>query len=210
MENNQGNEPGTPEPQQNTEPQHTEPTGEDWQSKFEGQRKVNRDLESKLDQARKRLDHMDDVEKQLAALQGKEAEYEKAKQLEDINRQAIANANRRVLKAEVRAAASSKLTDPGDALRYLDLDKFDVGEDGEVDSAAIGEAIDKLLESKPYLGKAESTPNGVRTTPPSGTRDGDNHQGQLTRDDLKRMTPQQIVDAQNKGRLNDLLGVNTK
>lgn len=209
MENNQGNEPGNAEPQNQGEPQQPEPA-EDWQSKFEEQRKVNRDLESKLDQARKRLDHMDDVEKQLAVLQGKEAEYEKAKQVEDINRQAVANANRRVLKAEVRAAASGRLNDPGDALRYLDLDKFEVGEDGEVDSTAIGAAIDQLLETKPYLGKAENTPQGVRTTPPSGTRDGDNHQGQLTRDDLKRMTPQQIVEAQNKGRLNDLLGVKNK
>ena len=203
MVENQNNPEGETLDGQETPPDN----GDDWQSKFEGQRKVNRDLEAKLDDARKRLDRMDEVEKQLAALQGKEAEYEKAKQLEQINAQAIAQANQRVLKAEVRAAASGKLNDPGDALRYLDLTAFEVNEDGEVDSTAIGAAIDQLLASKPYLGKAEMTPKGVSIKPPSGTRDGDDHQGQLTRDDLKNMTPQQIVEAQNKGRLNDLLGV---
>lgn len=201
-----GDQPQT-EPQGQPDAQQQNAGGEDWQSKFEGQRKVNRDLEARLDDARKRLDHMDEVEKQLAALQGKEAEYEKAKQLEQINADAVAKANQRVLKAEVRAAASGKLTDPEDALRYLDLAKFEVGENGEVDSTSIATAIDQLLESKPYLGKAETTPSGVQIKPPSGTRDGDNHKGQLTRDDLKTMTPQQIVEAQNKGQLDDLLGV---
>lgn len=205
MENNNANgdnqqQSQHPDPQQQA-------GGEDWQSKFEGQRKVNRDLETKLDEARKRLDHMDEIERQLAAFQGKEAEYEKAKQAEQINAEAIAKANQRVLKAEIRAAASGKLADPEDALHYLDLSKFEVGENGEVDSTAIGSAIDQLLKSKPYLGKAETTPTGVQTTPPSGTRDGDNHKGQLTRDDLKTMTPQEITQARKEHRLDSLMGI---
>lgn len=52
--------------------------GEDWQSKFEGQRKVNRDLEKKLNEAYAKADKVDELEKQIAALQGKEAEYEAA------------------------------------------------------------------------------------------------------------------------------------
>ena len=122
--------------------------------------------------------------------------------------EALAAANQRILKAEVRAAASGKLTDPADALRYLDLSKFTVTADGGVDTQAIADSIGELLEQKPYLGKAEQAPSGANITPPSGTRDGDRHQGQLTRDDLKTMSPAEIVKAQQDGRLNDLLGAN--
>lgn len=95
--------------------------GEDWQSKFEGQRKVNRDLEKKLNEAYAKADKVDELEKQIAALQGKEAEYEAARKEQAVKDEALAAANQRILKAEVRAAASGKLTDPSDALRYLDL-----------------------------------------------------------------------------------------
>ena len=73
---------------------------------------------------------------------------------------------------------------------------------------AIADSIGELLEQKPYLGKAEQAPSGANITPPSGTRDGDRHQGQLTRDDLKTMSPAEIVKAQQDGRLKDLLGAN--
>ena len=182
--------------------------GEDWQSKFEGQRKVNRDLEKKLNEAYAKADKVDELEKQIAALQGKEAEYEAARKEQAVKDEALAAANQRILKAEVRAAASGKLTDPADALRYLDLSKFTVTADGGVDSQAIANSIGELLEQKPYLGKAEQAPSGANITPPSGTRDGDRHQGQLTRDDLKTMSPAEIVKAQQDGRLKDLLGAN--
>ena len=106
--------------------------GEDWQSKFEGQRKVNRDLEKKLNEAYAKADKVDELEKQIAALQGKEAEYEAARKEQAVKDEALAAANQRILKAEVRAAASGKLTDPADALRYLDLSKFTVTDDGGV------------------------------------------------------------------------------
>lgn len=169
--------------------------GEDWQSKFEGQRKVNRDLEKKLNEAYAKADKVDELEKQIAALQGKEAEYEAARK-------------EQAVKDEALAAANGKLTDPADALRYLDLSKFTVTDDGGVDTQAIADSIGELLEQKPYLGKAEQAPSGANITPPSGTRDGDRHQGQLTRDDLKTMSPAEIVKAQQDGRLKDLLGAN--
>lgn len=139
---------------------------------------------------------------------GKEAEYEAARKEQAVKDEALAAANQRILKAEVRAAASGKLTDPADALRYLDLSKFTVTADGGVDTQAIADSIGELLEQKPYLGKAEQAPSGANITPPSGTRDGDRHQGQLTRDDLKTMSPAEIVKAQQDGRLKDLLGAN--
>jgi hypothetical protein len=64
---------------------------------------------------------------------------------------AIAKANARILRSEVKAAAAGKLADPTDALRLLDLDAFEVGEDGEIDEAEIADAIRDLLKKKPYL-----------------------------------------------------------
>lgn len=65
--------------------------------------------------------------------------------------EALSTANERLLKAEVKAAAAGKLADPDDAVRMLDLDDFDVADDGSVDTKAIKSAIDSLVKDKPYL-----------------------------------------------------------
>lgn len=74
-------------------------------------------------------------------------------------------ANRRITRSEIKAAAGSKLQDPEDAAAMLgDLDRFIVK--GEVDSKAITSAIDELVKAKPYLaaaGKARPLPGGGAT-----------------------------------------------
>ncbi|WP_236024590.1 phage scaffolding protein [Bifidobacterium pluvialisilvae] len=184
------------------------PPETDWQSKYEAQRKVNRDLERKLKEAYGKSDKVDALERQVAELQGKEAEYEAAKKEQSIKDEALQQANQRILKAEIRAAASGRLNDPSDALRYLDLSKFSVSDDGDVDTQAIGTALDGLVKEKPYLGKAGNPTGPQGIIPPSGTRDGDRGAGQLTRDDLKTMKPEAIVKAKSEGRLDDILGIN--
>ncbi len=91
----------------------------------------------------------------LAALQakldGKEAEHKAEQEAQKVKDEALSAANERILKAEVRAAAAAKLQDPKDALLHIDLSPFEVGEDGEVDSSAIAQAIDDLVAAKPYL-----------------------------------------------------------
>lgn len=92
---------------------------------------------------------------ELAALKAKIAgtEAEHAAQLaaQKVKDEALGAANSRILKAEVRAAATGKLADPADALIHLDLSKFEVGEDGEVDAKALTAALDDLIKTKPYL-----------------------------------------------------------
>ncbi|MFJ4794023.1 hypothetical protein [Kitasatospora purpeofusca] len=62
-----------------------------------------------------------------------------------------------LIKAEVRAAAAGRLSDPADALALLDLDKL-TPEKGDPDPAAIKTALDELLTAKPYLApKADPT-----------------------------------------------------
>jgi hypothetical protein len=120
----------------------------------------------------------------------------------EAERKAKAGANARILQAEIRAAAAGKLADPTDAPLYLDLTKFEVGEGGEVDAEEITDAIDDLIKRKPHL--------AAQRTPKFGGSDGGPRNGsrpaQLTEADLKSMTPEQIVKAQEEGRLNDLLG----
>ena len=196
------------EDQSNEGGQQTPPPETDWQSKYEAQRKVNKDLERKLKEAYDKGDKVDELERQVAELQGREAEYEASKKEQSIKDEALSHANQRILKAEIKAAAAGRLNDPSDALRYLDLSDFTVSEDGDVDTQAIGTALDGLVKKKPYLGKAGTLTGPQGIIPPSGTRDGDRGVEQLTRDDLKTMKPDEIVKAKAEGRLDDILGIN--
>ena len=75
--------------------------------------------------------------------------------VDKVRREALAEAtkqaNDRIIRSEVKAAAAGKLADPADALRLLDLSQFEVDGDGEVDEDAINEAISDLIKKKPYL-----------------------------------------------------------
>lgn len=118
---------------------------------------------------------------------------------------ATAAASARILRAEIRAAAKGRLADPKDALTFLDLDQFEVGDDGEIDADEIEDAIDDLIKSKPYL--AAATAKRFQGTGDGGAARKASRPKQLTRDDLKTMTPQQIVKAKAEGRLDDALGM---
>lgn len=96
-----------------------------------------------------------ETNKRLAELEaksaGKEAEFLAAQEAQRVKDDALAVANERILKAEVRAAAAAKLADPQDALRFLDLSEFEVDSEGAVDGAVIAAAIEDLIKTKPYL-----------------------------------------------------------
>ena len=77
--------------------------------------------------------------------------------------EALSVSNARILRAEVKAAAGGVLQDPNDAVRLLDLDEFEVDEDGEVDAKAIEAAVSRLAKDKPYLAagvKPSALPGG--------------------------------------------------
>lgn len=80
--------------------------------------------------------------------------------------EATLEANRRIARSEIKAAAGGKLQDAEDAASFLgDIDRFIVK--GEVDSKAITSAIDELVKAKPYLAaagnKARPLPGGGAT-----------------------------------------------
>ena len=177
----------------------------DWEDKFKGQQKVNRDLEKKL----KTLSDAQKATQEEAELKNKSAE-EQAVELarREAREEATKAANGRLVRAELKAAAKGRLADVSDALLNISIDDFEVSDDGEVDAAALDAAIDDLLTRKPHLAPAKqarfdgSADQGAKagTTP-----------SQLTEADLARMSAagddEGIVKAKAEGRLNNILGI---
>lgn len=89
----------------------------------------------------------------------------------------LTGAKKVVVRATVRALAARDWADPSDAHRFVDLDGFDVSDDGTVDETKVGEALTKVLTDKPYLrvptegrpprGSADSGPRGGRDSKPA-------------------------------------------
>lgn len=153
-----------------------------------------------------------DAEKALKAANDRLAKLEEANQSEadkaiaaakaEGRTEALAEANGRLLHAEIKAAAAGRLQNPDDAIALLDLSDFSPGDDG-FDQQEITSAIDGLLEARPYLAA------GPGATPPPGDPDSGARKsgaGQVTEAELDRMTPEQIEKAMNDGRLDTLLG----
>jgi hypothetical protein len=119
-------------------------------------------------------------------------------------REATLKANARILRSEIKAAAAGKFADPADALAFIDAAQFEVDENGDVDAGEISDAIEELLTRKPHLA-ATARPRF------QGTGDGGAARKaaipQLTRDQLKGMSPEAIRKAKTEGRLNNLLGI---
>ncbi len=136
------------------------------------------------------------------------AEKDGADEAEAVRRNAeqaaLSKANARIIRAEVKAAAAGKLADPADAYKFLDLDQFEVDDDGNVDSEEVAEAIEDLIKSKPYLAAAPA--KRFQGTGDGGAARKAGRPKQLTERDLKTMTPEQIVKAQDAGQLDDYLG----
>jgi hypothetical protein len=104
----------------------------------------------------------------------------------------------------IEAKAARLFADPEDAVALLGrrADEFIDGD--KIDSEEIAEALEGLLKKKPHL--AATAQKRFAGSADGGARKG-SKPDQLTRDDLKKMTPAQIVKAQDEGRLNDLMGV---
>ncbi|RMB81285.1 hypothetical protein [Streptomyces shenzhenensis] len=163
--------------------------------------KGKRALDSMKGKWRAERDKRRELEQRLAQ-QGDADDSDKVRRQAEA--QALAKANTRIVRAEVKAAAAGKLADPADAYKFLDLGQFEVDDDGNVDSDEVAEAIDDLIKSKPYL--AAATAKRFQGTGDGGAARKAPRPKQLSRADLKTMTPEQIVKAKADGRLSNLLG----
>ncbi|MFH9269197.1 hypothetical protein ACH4KN_33840 [Streptomyces sp. NPDC017546] len=140
------------------------------------------------------------LEQQLAEKDGTD-QAEKARR--EAETAALSKANSRILRSELKAAATGKLINPKDALVHIDLDQFEVDEDGQVDEDEVADAIENLLKERPYL--AAATAKRFQGTGDGGAARKAGRPKQLTRADLKSMTPAQIVKAKEDGQLDDML-----
>lgn len=142
------------------------------------------------------------LEDQLAAAA---ADDEAATARREAEQAALGKANARIIRAEVKAAAKGVLADPADAYKFLDLDQFEVDENGDLDSEEVTDAINELIKTKPYLAAAtakrfQGTGDGGAAARKAG------RPKQLTRADLKSMSAEAIDKAREDGRLDDLMG----
>lgn len=124
--------------------------------------KARRAAEKKAADLEARLSKFEEESKseQDKALDAARKEAEKAARTEERSR-----ADRRILSAELKAAAGTRLQNPADAVALLDLDEFTVDDDGEVDAKAIGKALDDLLAERPYLAANGQKPPPVDQGP---------------------------------------------
>ena len=129
--------------------------------------------------------------------------------IDEIREQARTEARTAALKERVvdkiEAKAARAFADSEDAVAILlrTHSPEDFLDDGKLDVEAIQEALDELLEKKPHLAVQDG--KRFKGTPDGGARKAA-RPGQLNRDDLKRMSPQEITKAKAEGRLADLLG----
>jgi hypothetical protein len=79
---------------------------------------------------------------------------------------ALAKANDRILRSEVKAAAKGVLADPADAYKFLDLDSFEVDDDGEVDDRA--SRLRSTTSSRPSPTSPCKTASGSRVAQTAG------------------------------------------
>jgi len=148
------------------------------------------------------------LEAQLAAAQKTPAKDDDAPDPAELREQAKAEARAEVLAEraldKIEAKAAKLFADPEDARALLAGRVDEFVDAGKVDVEAIEEALTELLSKKPHLAAAKAP--RFQGGADGGARKG-SQVSQLTEQDLKRMTPQQIDKARVDGRLNDLLGI---
>jgi hypothetical protein len=111
---------------------------------------------------------------------------------------AVATAAETARKLAIFTAAAGAGADPAKLLDSLTFTSS-VKDIDPSDGAAIAAAITAAVQANPTLKAARAA--GVSGTDFSGSGE----QGQITEEQLARMTPEQIVDAQSKGLLSHLL-----
>lgn len=187
----------TPDTDTATEP---DGLGDPGKKALDAERKARREAEKQLREMRDRIAQMEETQNKTAE---ERAQIEQQRAFE---REALVKANLRIVKAEVRAAAAGELADPADALRFIDLDDFEVDDEGGVDTDAIRGAVADLVKTKPYLA-ARREPR-IEGSADGGAREASRPR-QLTQDDVRRMKPEQVDQALRDGQLADLLSGKT-
>lgn len=119
----------------------------------------------------------------------------------DITAKVSADANQRALAAAVKTALRTRTVDADMAFSQVDLSALDAE---AIDPEQIDAAIGALLESKPFLA---ATAGGFEGSVGDGGVRKAAGPSQLSRSDIKNMSPAEIMAAKREGRLDQVLGV---
>ncbi|HEY7621734.1 MAG TPA: hypothetical protein VH834_18280 [Solirubrobacteraceae bacterium] len=155
---------------------------------------LERELGETRQQAIKRRTRVQALERELATERekGMDEQQRAVEQARREEREKLEGEHRSErVRGSVLLAAATKLRDPQDAVRYIDLEALGQHEDGELDKAA-GRAVEELLEKREYLAAGgEETPTGARSPGPrrrqaAGTRTGEAGVNERIRKSLRR------------------------
>lgn len=127
--------------------------GTDWKAEAEKWKDLSRKHEQQAKANSRELDKL-----RTASMSDQDKAVEEARKA--AREEAATAFNRRLVQAEVRAAAAGKLADPEDAIRFLDLEEFAVDSEGDVDKKAVAAAVARLVKEKPYLTAGATRPTG--------------------------------------------------
>lgn len=187
-----GAPPAPPAPAAATPPPGDEPLGEPGKRALEAERAARKvaeqqakDLQAQIDEIRKA--QMTDAEKAVAEAEARGRTAAEAEWLE------------RHAKDQIALAAAGKLADPMDATAFIPISDVLAADGKRVDHDRLNTALDGLLKAKPHLAGARPVGFGPADL---GGQPGPT---QLTREQLKTMTPEQITEAHEKGLLKHLL-----
>ena len=170
---------------------------DDFKEKFEGQRKVNRDLERKFKEASEERDRL------KAASEGKEAEWETDRKSRE---QADLKFQERIFASELKAAgAAERVKHPEMLQKIINSTDFPLDDEGNLDSGAITEAVKAAIIQYDLAVKDGKRFQG---TPDAGARK-ESGPSQITRDQVKKMSPAEISAAFDAGLLTEALGPNS-
>lgn len=144
------------------------------------------------------------LEQQLADKDkpAEEAAIEQARR--EAREEVLSTSNARLVRAELKAALTGKVSNPAVALRLIDASGIDVDADGDVDADAVASAIEALLVEAPELA---AKPARFQGGADQGAKGKNSQPAQLTQADLQNLSPDQVNEARRAGRLNNLLGI---
>lgn len=175
------------------DPSGNAPSGEekDWKAEADKWKSLARTHESKWKAANDELDTL-----RAASMSEAEKAIEDAKKA--ARQEALSEVGGKLVQAELKAAAAeSGVKLPEGFEDVLNLSKF-LGDNGSVNTDAVTNFVNSLGGSSSGLPKV----GGI------GPQHGD-PKGQVTRDQLSRMSPAEIMEARSMGRLNNILGIET-
>jgi len=179
-------------PEAPTESQET-----DWVAEARKWEKRAKENASRLKDAEPKLSEYDKL------VEASKSELERAQDTAQKAQARIDALAQRAVAADLRAALTGVVPDPSAVIEDLNIARF-MGEDGEVDAAAIASLREKYLGLAP--GKRTPAPNPAQGTSASGPSTA----SQLTEQDVQRLYREKKFDviekARQDGRLTTLLG----